>query len=59
MPGLDLPGIDFEALAKGYGAPVKLAHSGAEVTAAVSEAIARPGASVVVVPLTRKRHSLL
>ena len=59
VPGLDLPGIDLEALAKGYGAPVKLAHTGAEVTAAVSEAIARPGASVVVVPLTRKRHSLL
>jgi benzoylformate decarboxylase len=59
VPGLDLPGIDLEALAKGYGAPAKLARTGAEVTAAVAEAIARPGASVVVVPLTRKRHSLL
>ncbi len=59
VPGLDLPGIDLEALAKGYGAPATLAKTGAEVTAAVAEAIAREGASVVVVPLTRKRHSLL
>jgi benzoylformate decarboxylase len=59
VPGLDLPGIDIEALAKGYGAPAKLAKTGVEVTAAVAEAIGRPGASVVVVPLTRKRHSLL
>ncbi|MCA0302834.1 MAG: benzoylformate decarboxylase, partial [Proteobacteria bacterium] len=59
VPGLDLPGIDLEALAKGYGVPSRLAKTGAEVTAAVAEAIARPGPSVVVVPLTRKRHSLL
>lgn len=59
VPGLDLPGIDIAALAKGYGAPAKLAKTGTELTAAVAEAIARPGASVVVVPLTRKRHPLL
>ena len=59
VPGLDLPGIDLEALAKGYGAPATLAKTGAQVTAAVAAALARPGASVVVVPLTRKRHSLL
>jgi benzoylformate decarboxylase len=59
VPGLDLPGIDIEALAKGYGAPATLAGTGAEVTAAVSAAIARPGPSVIVVPLTRKRHPLL
>lgn len=59
VPGLDLPGIDLEALAKGYGAPATLAKTGAQVTAAVAAALSRPGASVVVVPLTRKRHSLL
>lgn len=59
VPGLDLPGIDIEALAKGYGAPTTMARTGAEVTAAVAAAIGRPSASVVVVPLTRKRHSLL
>jgi len=58
MPGLDLPGIDLEVLAKGYVAPAKLARTGAEV-AAVAAAIARPAASVVVVPLTRKRHSFI
>ncbi len=59
VPGLDLPGIDLEALAKGYGVPSRLARTGAEVTAAVTEALVRPGPSVVVVPLTRKRHALL
>lgn len=59
VPGLDLPGIDIEALAKGYGAPSRLAKTATEVTDAVAEALARPGPSVVVVPLTRKRHSLL
>ncbi|HQS15086.1 benzoylformate decarboxylase [Reyranella sp.] len=59
VPGLDLTGIDLEALAKGYGAPATQARTAAEVTAAVAAAIARPGASVVVVPLTRKRHPLL
>jgi thiamine pyrophosphate-dependent acetolactate synthase large subunit-like protein len=39
--------------------PSCLAATGAEVTKAVAEALARPGPSVVVVPLTRKRHSLL
>ncbi len=59
VPGLDLPGIDLEALARGYGVPSRLARTAAEVTQAVAEALARPGPSVVVVPLTRKRHSLL
>ena len=59
VPGLDLPGIDLEALARGYGVPSCLVRTGSEVTAAVSEALARPGPSVGVVPLTRKRHALL
>ncbi len=59
VPGLDLPGIDIEALAKGYGAPARLAKTSADVTAAVAAALSSPGPSVVVVPLTRKRHSLL
>lgn len=59
VPGLDLPGIDIVSLAKGYGAPVSLARSAAEVTAAVGEALGRPGASVVVIPITRRFNSLL
>ena len=50
-------GIDLEALAKGYGVVSCLAKTGAEVTAAVAEAIARPGPSVVVVPLMEATQS--
>lgn len=59
VPGLDLPGIDIVSLAKGYGAPAALARTADEVTAAVGEALKRPGASVVVVSITRRFHSLL
>jgi len=59
VPGLDLPGIDIVALAKGYGAPAAVANTADEVTAAVSAALARRSTSVVVVPLTRRRLSLL
>lgn len=59
VPGLDLPGIDIVALAKGYGAPAALARTAAELTAAVGAALKRPGASVVVVPITRRFHPLL
>lgn len=59
VPGLDLPGIDIVSLAKGYGAPATLVRTADEVTAAVDEALKRSGASVVVVQITRRFHSLL
>ena len=59
VPGLDIPGIDLVSLARGYGAPAVLAPTADEVTAAVADALKRPGASVVVVPITRRFHSLL
>jgi benzoylformate decarboxylase len=59
VPGLDIPGIDIVSLAKGYGAPAALARTADEVTTAVGEALKRPGASVVVVSITRRFHSLL
>lgn len=59
VPGLDIPGIDIVSLAKGYGAPATLARTADDVTAAVDEALQRPGASVVVVPITRRFHALL
>lgn len=59
VPGLDLPGIDIVSLARGYGAPAALAPTADEVSAAVGDALKRPGASVVVVPITRRFHSLL
>jgi benzoylformate decarboxylase len=59
VPGLDLPGIDIVSLAKGYGAPATLARTPAEVSTALDAALKRDGASVVVVPITRRFHSLL
>ena len=59
VPGLDIPGIDIVSLAKGYGAPAVLAKTAAEVTKAIGAALKRPGASVVVVPITKRFHSLL
>ena len=59
VPGLNLPGIDIVSLARGYGAATALARNASEVTAAVGAALGRPGASVVVVPITRRYHTLL
>lgn len=59
VPGLDLPGIDIVSLAKGYGAATTLAGTAAEVTAAVGAALSRPGLSAVVIPITRRYHTLL
>jgi benzoylformate decarboxylase len=59
VPGLDLPGIDIVSLAKGYGAATTLAGTAAEVTAAVGAALRRPGLSVVVIPITKRYHTLL
>ena len=59
IPGLDLPGIDIVALAKGYGAPATLARTAQEVTAAVGAALKRQGASVVVVAISKRLHALL
>lgn len=59
VPGLDLPGIDIVSLARGYGAATALARNASEVTAAVGAALGRPGASVVVIPITRRYHTLL
>ncbi|MFO1079544.1 MAG: benzoylformate decarboxylase [Reyranellaceae bacterium] len=59
VPGLDLPGIDIVSLARGYGAPVVHAATADALTRALGEALARPGPSVVVVPITRRFHPLL
>lgn len=59
VPGLDIPGIDIVSLARGYGAPAALARTADDATAAVGEALKRPGTSVVVIPITRRFHPLL
>ncbi|BBQ01006.1 benzoylformate decarboxylase (plasmid) [Burkholderia sp. SFA1] len=39
VPGLDVPGIDFCSLARGYGVEARLADSGASLTAALRRAL--------------------
>jgi benzoylformate decarboxylase len=41
VPGLDVPGIDFCALAKGYGVEASHAGSGVELTEALNRALVR------------------
>ena len=52
VPGLDLPGLDFVALATGYGcAAFRVATSDA-LAQALRDAIRRPGPTVLEVPIT-------
>lgn len=51
VPGLDLPGLDFVALAKGYGAHGVLAKTLDEVRAVCAEAFTRKGPTVMEVPI--------
>jgi benzoylformate decarboxylase len=39
LPGMDLPGIDFVALAAGYGVPGRRVHTAAEMAEALKAAI--------------------
>jgi len=43
VPGLDVPGIDFCALANGYGVKTHRAQSAAALRAALSEALNTAG----------------
>jgi benzoylformate decarboxylase len=40
VPGLDVPGLDFCALARGYGVDALHANSGASLKAALEQALA-------------------
>ena len=51
VPGLDLPGLDFVALAKGYGAHGVRAETLDEVRAVCAEAFTRKGPTVLEVPV--------
>lgn len=59
VPGLDLPGLDIVSLAKGYGANAVSAETPEALAEAYRRALATPGASVIVVPITRKLVSLI
>ncbi|MFG1401059.1 benzoylformate decarboxylase [Xanthobacter sediminis] len=51
VPGLDIPGLDFVALATGYGCAGVRAGTLDEVRKAVAEALTRKGPTVIEVPI--------
>ncbi|WP_269582532.1 benzoylformate decarboxylase [Roseibium sp. Sym1] len=59
VPGLDLPGLDIEALGRGYGAKTAKAKTAEELTGALKEALAHKGTSVIEVEISPKLRSLL
>lgn len=46
-PGIDLPGLDFAAMAQGYGLPGLTVTQAADVDAALAESFSRSGPSLV------------
>ena len=59
VPGMDLPGLDFVALAKGYGCTALRAETSAALAAALQEAFDRKGPTVLEVPITAEVAPLL
>lgn len=51
VPGLDIPGLDIVALAKGYGCSAVRADTIEQVKAACKEALNREGPTVIEVPI--------
>jgi benzoylformate decarboxylase len=51
LPGLDLPGIDYCAIARGYGVPAVRTESRDDLAAALSRSIASDAPSLIEVPL--------
>ena len=47
LPGTDLPGIDFVALAQGHGVPAERVEHAGDVRAALHKALSSPGPSLV------------
>ncbi|GAA4559024.1 benzoylformate decarboxylase [Pseudonocardia xishanensis] len=46
-PGMDVPGIDFTALARGYGVPARSVAAGADFVVALKAALASDGPSLI------------
>ena len=59
IPGLDLPGLDIAALARGYGCTAQEAATPAEARDAVREALGRTGPTVIVAPISDEVPPLL
>ncbi|ARG97025.1 benzoylformate decarboxylase [Legionella micdadei] len=59
VPGLDLPGLDLVALAKGYGAEACRADTIEAIENAYQGALKKMGVSVIEIPIDKKIHKLL
>ncbi len=59
VPGLDLPGLDIEALGRGYGAKTAKVKTSEEFRSALREALAQKGTTVIEVEISPKLRSLL
>ena len=59
VPGLDLPGFDFVALAKGYGCIGVEAKTPEEIKAAFAAALKADGPTVIAIPTKRELRPLI
>ena len=59
VPGLDLPGLDFVALATGYGCAAFRVATADALAQALQEALRRPGPTVLEIPITSAVAPLL
>ena len=59
VPGLDLPGLDFVSLAKGFGCEAKRVDAPEEFSSAAKDALASGKVTVLVVPTTSEVPPLL
>ena len=59
IPGLDLPGLDIAALARGYGCAAQEAATPADARDALREALGRTGPTVIVAPISDEVPPLL
>ncbi len=57
VPGLDIPGIDVVAIARGYGVQAESAATLDAVEAAFTTALGRSGPSLIRVPIARRGAS--
>ncbi len=58
LPGLEVPGIDFEGLAKGYGVGFQRIHDPDQIVPGVREAIQSQKPSLIEIPIDRKVQPL-
>jgi benzoylformate decarboxylase len=54
VPGLELPGFDYVATAKGYGVPGVEAKTREEIKQAFSTALKTDGPSLIAIPVARE-----